>query len=100
MGSGGMLTVPDLVGKNIQFNKGQVTDTEITITHHIRCSSLKLNLEDSVDMLLRRLLKIWRKQQSTLWQTTEERTKRYRHVGAYVFQDIRRPGNLPGDHIL
>lgn len=53
MGSGGMLRVPDLVGKNIQFNKGQVTDTEIIVIHHIRWNSLKLNLEDSTNTLLR-----------------------------------------------
>ena len=85
MGSGGMLRVPDLVGRNIQFNKGQVTDTEIIVIHHIRWNYLKLNLEDSMDTLLRRFFKIWRKQQSTPWQTTEERTKRYRHMAAYVF---------------
>ena len=53
MGSGGMLRVPDLVGRNIRFNKGQVTDTEIIVIHHIRWNYLKLNLEDSMDTLLR-----------------------------------------------
>lgn len=76
MGSGGMLRVPDLVGRNVQFNKGQVTDTEVTVICHIKWNSLKLNLEDSMDTLLRGLFKIWRKQQFTPQQTTEERTKR------------------------
>ena len=51
-GPGRMLRVPDLVGRDIQFNKEQFTDMGTTI-HDIGCNALNMNLEDSADVLLK-----------------------------------------------
>lgn len=83
------------------FSKGWFTDME-TITYDIGHNSPKITPEDSANMLLRCLLEVWRKQWSTSWQTIEKRIKGYREVSMveYIFQDILRPKNLPGDHVL
>lgn len=52
MGPGRMLRVPDLVGRDIQFNKEQLPDMG-KILHDIGCNSLNMNLEDSTNVLLK-----------------------------------------------